>query len=164
MKPSDSYPCINMDTLIPVKIMRINPEQNADIPIPFYASEGAAGMDLCAAIKTSSMGLLPNQIETIPTGFAMEIPQGFEAQIRPRSGLAFKHGITIINAPGTIDSDFRGEIKVGLINLSNRKYTLRRKDRIAQIVFKTIQIVSIQEVDELNTTKRGNSGFGSTGL
>jgi dUTP pyrophosphatase len=134
-----------------------------DIPLPRYMTVNAAGMDICAAIQ-DTLTLAPGQITLIPTGFAMALPCDFEAQIRPRSGLAVKHGITIINSPGTIDSDYRGEVKVGLINLGASAYTLKRGERIAQMIIQQVARAEIEIVAELDQTQRDTGGFGSTGV
>ncbi len=135
----------------------------SDLALPYYATEGAVGMDIVAAIDRPKC-LQPGAIMTIPTGFAMELPAGYEAQIRPRSGLALKHGVTIANAPGTIDSDYRGEITVILLNNGNQAFTIIRGMRIAQMVFAAVTIVDPVEVDNLGETERATGGFGSTGL
>ncbi|MCX8164231.1 MAG: dUTP diphosphatase [Aquificaceae bacterium] len=132
------------------------------LPLPFYATEHASGMDLLAAVSEPVL-LKPLQRALIPTGIAVEIPPGYEAQIRPRSGLAIKHGITLLNTPGTIDADYRGEIKVILINLGEEDFLVRRGDRIAQMVICPVVKVDIEEVQELSPTERGDGGFGSTG-
>ena len=134
----------------------------SDFQLPTYQSDEAAGVDLSASIK-EPVKILPWEKEIIPCGISISMPRGLEAQVRPRSGLAFKHGITILNTPGTIDSDYRGEIKVVLINLSKQEFIIEPKDRIAQMVFSNVSQVKFKEVDDLDTTKRGNDGFGSTG-
>ena len=133
-----------------------------DFDIPSYQTDEAAGVDLSASIE-NSIKILPWEREIIPCGLSVAMPKGLEAQIRPRSGLAFKHGITILNTPGTIDSDYRGEIKVVLINLSKDEFTVNPKDRIAQMVFTNAIQVTFKEVQDLDQTKRGDGGFGSTG-
>ncbi|MDL2274643.1 dUTP diphosphatase [Desulfosarcina sp. OttesenSCG-928-G10] len=138
------------------------PAENDDIPLPRYMTENSAGMDICAAVKTDTV-LMPGAISLIPTGFAMALPNGFEAQIRPRSGLAVKYGIGIINAPGTIDADYRGEVKVALINLGPEPVTICRGDRIAQMVIQKVWRADIRVVDQLDETCRGTGGFGHTG-
>ena len=145
-----------------MKIRRLHPEKNSDIPLPRYMTPQSSGMDLCAAIKEDQV-LPVGSIVVIPTGVAIALPSGLEAQIRPRSGLAFQHGIGIINAPGTIDADYRGEIKVGLINLGQEAYPIRRGDRIAQMVIQAVVQADWQECDELDDTGRGHGGFGHTG-
>ncbi|MFN3471165.1 MAG: dUTP diphosphatase [Aquificaceae bacterium] len=133
-----------------------------DLPLPFYATEHSSGMDLLAAIEEPII-LKPMERALVPTGIAVEIPPGFEAQIRPRSGLAIRHGITLLNTPGTIDADYRGEIKVILINLGSEDFVVRRGDRIAQMVIAPVIRVELEEVEELSPTKRFTRGFGSTG-
>ena len=126
-----------MDQPPTIKFLRLRPESDANISLPRYMTPHAAGMDICAAIE-ADLVLEKSAIALIPTGFAIALPQGFESQIRPRSGLAVKHGIGIINSPGTIDADYRGEIKIALINLGEKDYTIRRGDRIAQMVVKKV--------------------------
>jgi len=125
-------------------------------------SEWAAGFDLHAAVSESVV-LAPGERALIPSGFAMAMPRELEAQIRPRSGLAYKHGITCLNSPGTIDADYRGEVKVLLINLGQEAFTIERGERIAQMVFQRVPQVSLEEVEELSDTSRGEGGFGHTG-
>lgn len=146
-----------------IKIRRLRPEHDSDMPLPRYMTPQSSGMDLYAAIKESQV-LHVDSTVVVPTGLAIALPPGFEAQIRPRSGLAFKHGISIINAPGTIDADFRGEVKVGLINLGKRPYTIRRGDRIAQMVIQKIYQAQLEVVDSLEETERNEGGFGHTGV
>ena len=134
-----------------------------DLALPSYATKGAVGMDIAAAIDRPKC-LQPGTIMAIPTGFAIELPAGYEAQIRPRSGLVLKHGVTIANAPGTIDSDYRGEIKVILLNNGNQAFTITRGMRVAQIVLAAVTIITPIEVDDLDKTERSTGGFGSTGL
>ena len=135
-----------------------------DLPLPKHATEYSAGVDLIAAIENNIL-IKPGQIELIPTGIAIAIPDGFEGQIRPRSGLSFKHGITVINAPGTIDSDYRGEVKIPLINLSNKNFNVERGMRIAQLIIAKYEKIEWDLVDQLpNNNSRGEAGFGSTGL
>ncbi|MCJ8501159.1 dUTP diphosphatase [Desulfatitalea alkaliphila] len=145
-----------------LRIRRLHPDQDQDIPLPRFMTERAAGMDLCAAIETP-LTLAPGAIALVPLGFAMALPDGYEAQIRPRSGLAIRHGVTVVNAPGTIDSDYRGEVQVGLINLGPADYTLHRGERIAQMVIQRVCTVDVAEVASLDDTPRGEGGFGSTG-
>ena len=125
-------------------------------------TEHAAGFDLAAAVKDRTT-LLPGDIELIPCGFSMAVPHGYEAQVRPRSGLASRHGITMVNAPGTIDSDYRGEVQVPLINLGKAPFVVERGMRIAQMLIAAVPKVEIVEVEELDQTKRGKRGFGHTG-
>jgi len=134
-----------------------------DLALPSYASSGAAGLDLAAAIN-QPICLKPNMRQAIPTGFAMALPKGYEAQIRPRSGLALEHGITVANAPGTIDSDYRGEIAVILVNNGTDDFTVTHGMRIAQMVIATVTILAPVEADDLDNTARATGGFGSTGL
>jgi len=133
-----------------------------EISLPEYQSDHAAAMDLHAAV-TDPVTLAPGDITLIPCGFKMAVPEGYEAQIRPRSGLAVKHGISMPNTPGTIDSDYRGEVKVPLINLGRAAFTVERGMRIAQMLLKPVPRVAWQEVDELPDTARGEGGFGHTG-
>jgi len=146
--------------LYPIQLKRL--PGNEDVPLPQQMSEWAAGFDVHAAV-TEPVVLAPGQRALIPTGFAMAMPRELEAQVRPRSGLAFKHGITCLNTPGTIDADYRGEVKVLLINLGQEAFTINRGERIAQIVFQLVPQVSLQEVSELPDTLRGEGGFGHTG-
>lgn len=136
---------------------------NEDVPLPAKMSELAAGFDLHAAVEAPVV-LKPGERKLIPTGFAMAMPAGLEAQIRPRSGLAFKHGITCLNSPGTIDADYRGEVKVLLINLGDEPFTISRHERIAQMVFQTVPQIETKTADELPETVRGAGGFGHTGV
>jgi dUTP pyrophosphatase len=141
-----------------IKICRLSPKAR----LPRYETSGSAGMDVCAAL-TESVVVPSGERTRIPTGFALEIPEGFEAQVRPRSGLAFKQGLTVLNAPGTIDSDYRGEVAVVLVNLGDKPAVINDGDRIAQLVFAPITRVQFEETDILSETKRGAGGFGSTG-
>ena len=134
-----------------------------DLLLPSYHSELAAGMDVQAAIE-GALVISPGAIELIATGLAVALPPGYELQVRPRSGLAIKHGITIVNAPGTIDADYRGEIKIGLINLGQVPYTINRGDRIAQLVLAPVCRAVLKEVDVLAETERQDGGFGHTGV
>ena len=134
------------------------------IPLPAYETDGAAGMDLRANLADrGSVDIAPQTRALVPTGLALEIPRGFEAQVRPRSGLALKHGLTVANAPGTIDSDYRGPLGVILINLGDATFTINHGDRIAQIVFAPVMQVGWDLTGALNETERGSGGFGSTG-
>ena len=130
------------------------------LPLPAYATSGAAGMDVVSA---EDVVITPGARHAVATGLAVAIPQGFEIQVRPRSGLALKHGITVPNTPGTIDSDYRGELKVILINLGNEPFTVQRGDRVAQLVLAPVVQAAWDEVAELDATDRGAGGFGSTG-
>ena len=144
------------------KVYIKNISSKLDFKLPNYESEGAAGMDLSADID-SDIIIKPLERSLIPTGIAISLPEDLEAQIRPRSGLAIKHGITLLNSPGTIDSDYRGEIKVILVNLSNDNYTIKPYDRIAQIIISQFVKAEFEITENLDETDRGNSGFGSTG-
>ena len=130
--------------------------------LPEYKTEGAAGMDLCAAIE-EPIELKPLERKLIPTGLKIELEHGYEAQIRPRSGLSIKHGITLINCVGTIDEDYRGEVCVGIVNISNDTYTIQPDERIAQMVIARAEQAKLEVVTELTDTQRGEGGFGSTG-
>lgn len=145
-----------------IKILRLRPEVDADIVLPRYMTAHSAGMDICAAVK-DDLVLEKGQIVLVPTGFAVALPVGFEAQIRPRSGLAVRHGIGLINSPGTIDADYRGEILVALINLGSEAYTLRRGERIAQMIIQKVYRAELQPVAGLEPTGRNTGGFGHTG-
>jgi dUTP pyrophosphatase len=143
-----------------MKIRIINKSKNA---LPAYETQHAAGMDLRADVE-ETMWLKPMERKLIPTGLQIELPEGFEAQIRPRSGLAFKHGIGIVNSPGTIDADYRGEIKVLLINFSDKVFEINTGDRIAQMIIARHEKVNWDQVDILNETTRGAGGYGHTGV
>ena len=143
---------------VPVLVRRL--PGNDDLPLPAYATDGAAGMDVVAA---EAMILAPGARHAVATGLAMAIPPGFEVQVRPRSGLAFNYGISVPNTPGTIDSDYRGELKVILINLGAAPFAVRRGDRIAQLVLAPVVRAAWLEVEHLDETIRGAGGFGSTG-
>lgn len=134
-----------------------------DLPLPKFMTNGAAGMDLYANVNEEVV-IAPGTIKLIGTGIAIAIPNGYEAQIRPRSGLAIKNGISLVNTPGTIDSDYRGEINIIMINFGEKPFIINRGDRIAQMIINKIEIPSIIEVNELDNTNRGAGGFGSTGL
>jgi len=135
-----------------------------DLPLPAYQSEHAAGMDLIAAVPADApLTLTPGARALVPTGIAIALPEGTEAQVRPRSGLAVKHGLTVLNAPGTIDADYRGEVQVLLINLGQDAVTIERGTRIAQLVVTTLERISLNEIATLGETSRGARGFGSTG-
>ncbi len=145
--------------------VRISPVDGSkgDLQLPLYATEGSAGMDVCADVDTEVL-IGPMETKLIPTGFSIELPQGFEAQIRPRSGLALKHNIGILNSPGTIDSDYRGEVKILLTNFGKVPFSVNRGDRIAQMVVQRHARVEWDQVDEVNATSRGAGGFGHTGI
>ena len=148
-----------MPNKITIQIKRF--PDHKDLPLPKYMTEGAAGMDVCAAILKDTI-VAPGQTIMVPCGFAVAIPDGFEAQIRPRSGLAYKYGISILNSPGTIDSDYRGEIKVMLINHGAKPFKVSRGMRIAQMLILPLPKVVWKEVEELNITARGDGGYGHT--
>ena len=149
---------------IPVKIRICNPAlKKHRVPLPDYTSKGAAGMDIRACVETP-VTLLPGQIRLIPSGIAISIPSGYEVQVRPRSGLALKHGIGMVNAPGTIDSDYRGEIGIILINWGEAPFVIRMGDRIAQLVFSKVYRAELEPVENLDETSRGDGGFGHSGL
>ncbi|MBX7256308.1 MAG: dUTP diphosphatase [Candidatus Hydrogenedentes bacterium] len=133
-----------------------------DIPLPAYETEHAAGMDVRASV-TEPLTLAPGQRALVPTGLRIALPEGYEAQIRPRSGLAIKHGISLLNSPGTIDADYRGEIRIIIANLGQEPFTIARGDRIAQMIVAPVTKVEWRSVDSLDETKRGEGGFGHTG-
>ncbi|PUA35928.1 dUTP diphosphatase [Paenibacillus elgii] len=160
MKPSPDLGGISLSERIEVLIKKL--AGNEDIVLPQKMSELASGFDLHAAVS-EPVDLGPGERALIPTGFALAMPAGLEAQIRPRSGLAFKHGITSLNTPGTIDADYRGEVKVLLINHGKETFTINRNERIAQMVFQTVPLITLTEVNELDETERGAGGFGHTG-
>lgn len=147
-----------MSAKIPVQIRRL--PHGEGLALPAYATAGAAGMDVLAA---EDVLLAPGARHAVATGFAMAIPEGFEIQVRPRSGLALKHGISLPNTPGTIDSDYRGELKIIMINLGDSDFAIARGDRIAQLVLAPVVLADWTEVDALDETTRGSGGFGSTG-
>lgn len=146
----------------PIRVQIKRSPGTDDLPLPARMTEHAAGFDLPAAVAGPTV-LAPGEIRLIPCGFAMAIPHGYEAQVRPRSGLASRHGITMVNAPGTIDSDYRGEVHVPLINLGPAPFVIERGMRVAQMVVLPVPPVQIVEVDELDETERGAGGFGHTG-
>ena len=133
------------------------------LPLPVYATGGAAGADVCAAVETEIV-IEPGERQAVPTGLVLEIPDGFEGQVRPRSGLAIRQGLTVVNAPGTIDSDYRGELKVLLVNLGSGSVSIARGDRIAQLVLAPVTRAAFVETEELTASDRGAGGFGSTGV
>jgi dUTP pyrophosphatase len=143
-----------------LKIKRLFPDRDADIPLPSYATDHSSGLDLRAS---ADVALLPGDYGMIPTGLAIEIPEGYEGQVRPRSGLAAKHGVTCLNTPGTIDADYRGEVKVILINHGKQIAEFKRGERIAQLIIAKYEKVEIIETTELADTSRGEGGFGHTG-
>lgn len=136
-----------------------------DLPLPAYATSGAAGLDLmCAAPADAPVAIAPGAFAAVPTGFAFALPEGHEGQVRPRSGLARKHGVTVLNAPGTIDWDYRGEVLVLLVNLGSEPFLAERGMRIAQLVVAPVAQITLEESGNLSQTARGSGGFGSTGL
>lgn len=144
--------------MIEIKLFRL--PHGEGLPLPRYASEDAVGLDVAAA---EDLTLQPGRRHAVATGFAIEIPRGYEVQVRPRSGLAARHGVTVLNTPGTIDSDYRGEVKVILVNLGEEPFEIRRGERIAQLVPAPVLRADFIEVRELAETERGSGGFGSTG-
>ena len=144
-----------------MKITRL--EDNADLPLPAYESEGSSGMDIRAHVKDPVL-VRPGEIKFLPTGLAISLPSGYEAQIRPRSGLALHHGIGMVNSPGTIDSDYRGEIGIILINWGEEPFLIKRGDRIAQMIISKVYRADLVIVDDLDETSRGPGGFGHTGI
>ncbi len=149
-----------MDGPVIVRIKRVG--DSADLPLPQRMTEHAAGFDVAAAVREPVV-LQPGEIRLIPCGFAMALPHGYEAQMRPRSGLSSRHGISMINTPGTIDSDYRGEVCVPLVNHGDKPFTIERGMRISQMVIKRVPPVELVEVNELDDTNRGSGGFGHTG-
>ena len=147
-----------MPDAVPVAILRLGHAEG--LPLPAYASDGAAGMDVVSA---EDVTLMPGARHAVATGFAFAIPHGYEVQVRPRSGLALKHGISVPNTPGTVDSDYRGEVKVIIINHGGEPFAIRRGDRIAQLILAPVTRATWQEVSDLDETARGAGGFGSTG-
>jgi dUTP pyrophosphatase len=143
-------------------MQRVKIINTSDLPLPQYQTELSAGMDIPAYIE-SSVTLKPGDRTLIPTGLFLEIPPGYEMQIRPRSGLALKHGITVLNSPGTIDADYRGEIKVLLINHGREPFVISKGDRIAQMILAKYEVISWEATSQLNTTERGDGGYGSSG-
>lgn len=151
-----------MSGAVDIRVMRL--PHGRDLPLPSYQSALAAGLDLIAAVPTDTpLTLAPGARALIPTGIAIALPAGTEAQVRPRSGLAVKHGLTVLNAPGTIDADYRGELQILLVNLGDEPVAITRGMRIAQMVIATVARAQMQEVEFLSETERGTGGFGSTG-
>lgn len=151
----------HVSSLVNVCITRID-ERSADIPLPRYATPHSAGMDIHAAVE-GELVIKPGETALVPTGFAIALPEGYEAQVRPRSGLAIKHQIGILNSPGTVDADYRGEVKVVLTNFGTKEFVVKRGDRIAQMVVARYARVVWAEMEELSETSRGAGGFGHTG-
>jgi len=146
---------------VQIKVMRLPGHE--DVPLPIYETEGASGMDIRAAVREAVV-IQPGEITLVPTGLKVSVPQGFEAQIRARSGLALKKGIGLVNAPGTIDSDYRGEIRLIMINWGKEPFTIRRGDRIGQMVIHRVHRAELMEVETLDITERGEGGFGHSGV
>lgn len=142
--------------------MKVKIVNHSGLPLPEYKTIGSSGMDLCCAEE--EVTLKPLERSLVSTGLFIEIPTGYEGQVRPRSGLSIKHGISLINCTGTIDSDYRGELRIPIVNLSNDSYTIKRGDRIAQIVFAQVEQAELVEVESISETDRGHGGFGSTGF
>ncbi|AGB69826.1 MULTISPECIES: dUTP diphosphatase [Rhizobium] len=154
---------IHTDISPTLKLIRL--PHGEGLELPAYETKGAAGMDLRAAVEEgATLTIAPGKRALVPTGFIFEVPDGFEAQIRPRSGLAFKNGITCLNSPGTVDSDYRGEVKVILANLGDEPFEITRGMRIAQMVIAPVTQVRVAEISEISETARGAGGFGSTGV
>jgi dUTP pyrophosphatase len=147
--------------MVMVRVLRL--PHGVGLPLPAYATAGAAGADLHAAVS-EPLVLAPGERRAVPTGLVLEIPPGYEAQVRPRSGLALRHGVTVANAPGTVDSDYRGEVRVLLVNLGAKPFTVTRGDRIAQLVVAPVTRAEFAEAVELSGSRRGAGGFGSTGV
>lgn len=145
--------------MMEVQVKRLH---SGDLPLPRYMTEGSAGLDLFAAVD-EPMVIAPGSVRLVPTGLAIAMPPELEAQIRPRSGLALKHGLTLLNSPGTIDADYRGEIKIIIINLGSQDFLLQRGERIAQMIFSRVEKPCLVEVQELDETTRNSGGFGHTG-
>jgi len=150
-----------MASPLTVRVRRVRAHPDP-LPLPRYETEQAAGLDLRADIEGEFV-LQPMERRAVPTGLALTLPPGHEGQVRPRSGLALRHGVTLLNAPGTVDADYRGEVQVILVNLSREPFTLRRGDRVAQLVVAPVTAVELREVEVLDVTARGANGFGSTG-
>ena len=146
-----------------LRVCRLRPDRDGDVPLPRAMSAEAAGLDVCAAVP-HTLVLGPGDRAAVPTGFALAVPPGWEVQVRPRSGLAIRHGVTLINSPGTVDSDYRGEVKVLLVNHGRDPFTIERGMRIAQLVVARLAPIPVEEVDSLDATARGVGGFGSTGV
>lgn len=149
--------------IVSLQFCWLDPVKNKDLVLPAYNSELAAGMDIGAAVD-GPLQIAPGAIHLIPTGLSVAIPRGYEVQVRPRSGLAIKYGITVINAPGTIDADYRGEIKVGLVNHGAESFVINRGDRIAQLILAPVCRAEVEVVGELDSTGRQEGGFGHTGI
>ena len=148
---------------VTIKHKRLDPERTSDLALPSYETEGSSGLDVCAAVE-DELVIGPGQRVLVPTGFAVAVPQGCEIQVRPRSGLAVRHGLSLPNTPGTIDADYRGEVKIALINFGSEPVSIRRGDRIAQLVVAPVIRAAVEVATELDRTRRGSGGFGHTGM
>jgi len=148
---------------VAVQFCWLQPNLCQDLKLPAYETAQSAGMDIAAAVKEPTV-IAPGEIMLFPSGFAVALPDGYELQVRPRSGLAVKHGVTVVNSPGTIDADYRGEVKVGLINLGSQAFTVNRGDRIAQMILAPVCQAMLHPVSQLEETGRGIGGFGHTGV
>jgi dUTP pyrophosphatase len=148
---------------IEVKVCWLVAENERDLQFPSYETAGAAGMDVEAGVR-GSLVIQPGERALVPTGFSVALPEGYELQVRPRSGLAVKYGVTVLNSPGTIDADYRGEIKIALINFGKDPYIIKRRDRIAQLVLAPVVRANLKEVTVLDKTQRDSGGFGHTGI
>lgn len=153
----------NSSSPILIQFKWLDPAAAADLRIPSYETPGSSGMDVCAAVA-DQVTIGPGARALIPTGFAVAIPAGYEIQVRPRSGLAVKHGLSLPNSPGTIDADYRGEVKIAMINLGQEPVTIKRGDRVAQLVVAPVVRAALDVVSELDDTARGSGGFGHTGV
>jgi dUTP pyrophosphatase len=154
---------MSVDARLALQIMRL--PHGADLPLPQYQSAQAAGLDLLAAVPADApVVIAPGARALIPTGVAVALPPGYEGQVRPRSGLAVRHGVTVLNTPGTVDADYRGELQIALVNLGNEPFIVQRGMRVAQMIVAPVERVVLVEVESLNTTKRATGGFGSTGI
>ena len=163
---ADGHEAVTRDVghaaVVTLEVLRLRPERDADLPLPRYMTEGAAGLDVCAALE-APLTLSPLGRALVPTGLALAVPRGYEVQVRPRSGLAARHGVTVLNTPGTIDADYRGEVQVLLVNLGAAPVTLGRGERIAQLVVAPVVQARVILVEVLSETARGAGGFGHTG-
>jgi dUTP pyrophosphatase len=146
-----------------LEFKRVRPQEDGDLPVPAWKTAGAAGLDLAAGVR-EPLTLAPGAIALVPTGWALAIPEGYEGQVRPRSGLALKKGLTLVNTPGTIDSDYRGEVQLPMINLGLEPVTIQRGERVAQLVINKVERPAVLVVEELSDTVRGSGGFGSTSV
>ncbi len=148
---------------VTIKFTWLDPKTTADLALPAYETAGSSGLDVCAAVEDTVI-IEPGSRALLPTGFAVAIPAGYEMQVRPRSGLAVRHGLTLPNTPGTIDADYRGEVKIAVINLGSEPVTINRGDRVAQLVVAPVVKAVLEVVEDLDETGRGSGGFGHTGV